>query len=220
MKPSGRPKGVKNKSGHHVYTIEEIDWLKEMYQQYEVPDLTKRFNRKFKCQTTKKAIASTLKRNHITCDRTGQFQKGQSSFNKGKTWDEYMSPEGQKNSRKTTYKKGNVPKNHRKIGSLVMRSDGYVYEKVGEPNICRPKHQLVWEENNGPIKDDHVIIFLDGDHWNYDISNLEMIPRKVHATMCKMGFYSDDQELTILGLKTVELMQKVTERRVENEKQA
>jgi hypothetical protein len=35
-----------------------------------------------------------------------------------------------------------------------------------------------------------------------------------------MGFYSDDRELTILGLKTVELMQKVTERRVENEKQA
>ena len=101
-----------------------------------------------------------------------------------------------------------------------MRSDGYVYEKIAEPNICRPKHHLVWEETHGPIKDDHVIIFLDGNHWNYDISNLEMIPRKVHATMCKMGFYSDDRELTELGIKTVELMQKVVERRVENEKQA
>jgi hypothetical protein len=217
---SGRPKGIKNKNGHHTYTTIEIEWLREMYQTYEVPELTKRFNRKFKCHVTKKAIGSTLKRNHITCDRTGQFQKGQSPINKGKTWDEYMSPQGQAKSRRTTYKKGNIPKNHREIGSLVMRSDGYIYEKIKEPNNCRPKHHLVWEEAHGPIKDDHVIVFLNGDHWNYDISNLAMVPRRVHATMCKMGFYSDDRELTILGLKTVELMQKVTERRVENEKQA
>lgn len=210
---------MKSKRYIHKYTPEEIDWLREMYQIYETPVLTKKFNRKFKCRTTKKAIASTLKRHHITCDRTGQFQKGNTPANKGKTWDQYMSPEGQKNSRKTTFKKGDIPKNHRELGTLVMRSDGYVYEKVAEPNKCRPKHHLVWEENKGPIKEDHVIIFLDGDHWNYDISNLEMIPRRVHATMCKMGFYSDDPELTELGIKTVELMQKVVERRVENEKQ-
>ena len=215
----GRPKGSKNKKGHHVYTTKEIKWLRIMYQIFESPELTKKFNEEFKCNVTVKAIAGVLKRNKITCNRNGQFKKGHVPINKGKTWDEYMSPQGQAKSRKTTYKKGNIPKNHREIGSLVMRSDGYIYEKIKEPNICRPKHHLVWEETHGPIKDDHVIVFLNGDHYNYDISNLAMIPRRVHATMCRMNFYSDDQELTRLGLQTVELMQKIVERNKDYEEQ-
>ena len=218
-KKMGRPKGSKNKRGHHVYTTREIEWLRHMYQVYESPELTKRFNKEFECHVTIKAIVAALKRNNITCDRTGRFKKGQTPINKGKSWDEYMSSKAQAACRKTTFKKGTIPPNHREIGSLVMRSDGYVYEKIAEPNVCIPYHRSVWIENNGPIPEDHIVIFLDGDHINCDISNLELIPRRVHATMCRMNFYSDDPELTRLGIQTVELMQKVVERKKDYEEQ-
>ena len=55
--------------------------------------------------------------NKLKSGLTGRFVKGQISWNKGKKWDDYMSKEGQANSRKTTFKKGNIPPNQRTVGS-------------------------------------------------------------------------------------------------------
>jgi hypothetical protein len=36
----------------------------------------------------------------------------------------------------------------------------------------------VWEEANGPIPAGGIVIFRDGNHENFDLSNLELITRE------------------------------------------
>lgn len=37
-------------------------------------------------------------------------------------------------------------------------------------------HRLVWEKKNGPIPPAHVLTFLDGNHTNVTLENLELVP--------------------------------------------
>ena len=50
---------------------------------------------------------------------------------------------------KTMFRKGNVPATHRPVGTETLRSDGYIWVKVEEPNKWRLKQRLLWEQHNG-----------------------------------------------------------------------
>lgn len=39
-------------------------------------------------------------------------------------------------------------------------------------------HRLIWEESNGPIPEDHYIVFKDGDKSNVALDNLECLSSK------------------------------------------
>lgn len=106
-----------------------------------------------------------------------QFRKGDTPPNKGKKRGEFMSPQGQENSRKTTFKKGNIPPNHRQVGSERITRDGYIEVKTQEPNVFKLKHRVIWEEHNGPIPKGHNIQFRDKNPLNCSIDNLYMISR-------------------------------------------
>ena len=47
-------------------------------------------------------------------------------------------------------------------------------------------HRLVWQDHHGPIPPDHVVVFIDGDNSNVDISNLDCVPRGVHVRFGRM----------------------------------
>ena len=131
--------------------------------------------------------------------KIGQFRKGRTSEMKGKRWSQFMSEEGQANSRKTCFKKGEV-----KRTSPTFRPAGYECvrrEKCGrfyiwiKPEIGRrmmPKHRWIWEQANGPIPKGWNVQFKDGDTMNCELSNLYIIPRskQLHANRAKM---SDEQ---------------------------
>lgn len=111
--------------------------------------------------------------------RTGQFSKGNVSHNKGKKGQ--YAP----GSEKGWFKKGVLPHNHRGAGhERIDTKDGYVIMIVDETNpwtgaATRPvhKHRYLWEQQNGPIPDGHVLKCLDGDKTNTDPSNWELIPQ-------------------------------------------
>lgn len=106
------------------------------------------------------------------------FRKGDNSFNKGKKWDEFMSPDGQKNSIKTTFKKGSKPMNHKPVGSQrIENRDGYLLVKTEEPNVWKLKHRLVWEQHNGKIPRGFNVQFLNKDRSDCRIENLYLISR-------------------------------------------
>ena len=44
------------------------------------------------------------------------------------------------------FAKGNVPPNHRPVGSERISKDGYIEVKVAEPNKWRLKQRVVYEE--------------------------------------------------------------------------
>lgn len=68
------------------------------------------------------------------------MKNGNIPFNKGKKG--YMSAEQYEKCKQTMFKKGNIPANHRPIGSERVGKDGYIlikiYRKIGclNTDIC------------------------------------------------------------------------------------
>lgn len=124
----------------------------------------------------KKMFADTLRLH----GEKSRFKKGQTAYNKGKKWDEFMPKESQEKSKKTQFPKRNVPQNWKPIGWERKTRDGYIEVKVrdeyGEKRVknFELKHRLLWEQVNGPIPNGMMIKFKDGNKENIVIENLFM----------------------------------------------
>lgn len=144
-----------------------LDNYKGRYNQ-ELADL---FNQKFNTNITSRTIKSYKANNKLNSGLTGKFRKGQTPHNKGKK----MPKEVYEKVKHTMFAKGNVPPNHRPVGSERISKDGYIEVKVAEPNKWRLKQRVVYEEAKGKIPEGCPIIFLDGNKRNFDIDNLRCI---------------------------------------------
>lgn len=52
-------------------------------------------------------------------------------------------------ARKTMFRKGNIPANHKPIGYERINADGYIEVKVAEPNKFRLKHRWFGKRISG-----------------------------------------------------------------------
>lgn len=192
------------------YSAEHIQFLKDNVRGISTNELLNKFNNQFNFNITKSALMNLkTKYNLKNGIQGGQFKKGQVSFNKGKTWADYMPEESAKRSLKNAFKKGNVPKNHRPVGSERITKDGYTEIKIAEPNKWELKQRVIYIENFGNVPDGHNIIFLDGDRSNLDITNLKAISRAEDLIMNKNGFFTKDKEVTEVGANTAKLLNKL-----------
>ena len=179
---------------HHVYTQEQIDFIKTAIVGRSYKDVADMFNSHFNQNLTFGQIKGVIARNGFTNGRDCRFHKGQTSFNKGrKGW--YA-----KGTEATRFKKGHTPVNHRPVGSERITVDGYIEIKVKEPRKWRHKHVVIWESKNGPVPKDHVVIFADGDKQNCDIDNLILITRRKLLELNRKGLIFTDADLTKTGL--------------------
>lgn len=153
----------------------------------------------------------------------GRFPKGHTPANKGKTWDEFMSPEGQANSRRTQFKHGEIhgPEGHVKpVGYERVSKDGYIEVKVADGLQSRancnyrPKHHVVWEQANGPIPPHTMIVFADRDKRNFDPDNLVAVDRSIWSTISSKGFKYADRESLEACINVVKLKRAVYEKRL------
>jgi len=201
-----------------IWTEEIIAFMIENYKGKDNIELAKLVNKKFGLNTNGDKIANVkanLKRRKGIDLRTGinkgYFKKGDIPVNKGKTWNEYMSEQGQINSRKTTFKKGNVPDNYRNIGSERINKDGYIEIKVKNPNIWQLKHRYIYENKYGSIPKGHKVIFLDGNKQNLDISNLALVSNTEELILNKRNLRTIDRKTTEAGINVVKLIIKTSE---------
>lgn len=161
----------------------------------------------------------TYKKNHdIHSGLTGRFEKGHIPANKGKTWSEYMSKEGQEHSRKTCYAAGNVPHSHLPIGTVVKAANGYLTRKIGEPNKWEFVHRATWEKYNGPIPDGMLVSFKDGNVENCDINNLMLITRAENARLNNLHLRFSEPELAETGLLIAKVLTAAEERKHKRKK--
>lgn len=88
------------------------------------------------------------------------------------------------------FKKGNVPANRVPMFTELWRGKKrpQLYIKIPQPCPYTnrsfrwySKARYVWEQENGEIPKDYVILHLDGDKVNCAIENLECVPRKALA---------------------------------------
>lgn len=187
------------------YSSEHYEFIKQNVINPEKV-LADMVNKKFNMNVTVGIIGNLKTKLKVRSGlKGGQFQKGQASWNKGKTWDEFMSKAGQENSRKTTFKKGNIPANHKEVGSERLNVDGYWEIKIAEPNKWTLKQKFIWEKANGKAPKGFNVIFADGNRNNFNIENLLLVSDEELLRLNRDGLYLNNKELTESGLVLTKL---------------
>lgn len=168
-------KGVKQ----HEWSEEEIDFLREVYPKHGRTGTTKLFNERYGLDMSESSIKQQVQKHKIRAATNGCFPKGNIPYNKGVP----MSPEQYAKCRPTMFLKGNIPANHKPIGSDRVTKDGYIEVKIAEPNKWELLQVLVMQGMIGRRlkKGVELVRFLDGNTLNCHPDNLILTTRRVNA---------------------------------------
>lgn len=195
-----RQKGIKT----HQWTTEEIQYLKEITPGRHYKEIFELMNKKFEYNFSYSQVTAAIKRYGLKTGFTGRFEKGHISFNKG--------VKGFMGANKTSFKKGNIPKNKKPVGSERVDVDGYTMIKVAEPNVWKLKHRVLYEKHhNVKLNSKDKVIFADGDKTNFDIENLILLNNNQLLIMNKNKLIKDNAELTKVGVNIAKVIEKVNE---------
>lgn len=162
-------------------------------------EMAERINERFSMDYTKQQLKNYYANHHLSSGLTGYFEKGHVPVNKGKKGICACGCE------KSWFRKGNIPTNHRQVGSERVTRDGYVEIKTAEPNVWKLKHRFVWEQKNGPIPKGMIVRFLDGNKENCSINNLELVSGAEHIEITRRDLHSNDPEISRVGIKIAKL---------------
>lgn len=168
------------------WTSEDKAKLQELYPHTKNIDLAKLFGRS-ETAVNAAAFKLGLKKSvsfMYECSSKSFFKKGDISWNKGVKG--YMGPNV------TSFKKGMTPANFVEVGTERLDADGYTYVKVENPNKWELKHRLVWKNLFGDIEHNHVVIFVDGNKTNFELSNLALVHRRELLYFNRWGKYSSE----------------------------
>ena len=98
---------------------------------------------------------------------------------------------------------------HRYGGYTMVKVDdkatGTKKDRRSYKENWRPKHVWVWEQHHGKLPPKHQVIFLDGDHENFNIENLAAIPLQYVMMMNRNGWIKGNAELTKTAVKLCQL---------------
>lgn len=199
----GRPLGVKNKGPRHIWSDEEKQYLAEITPGRGYKEIQSMMSCKFGFDYTHHQIKGAITRNKLNTGRTGRFEKGHATWNKG--------TKGLTKANVTSFKKGQKPHNYKPLGSERITKDGYCEIKVSDTGRrWRPKHVLIYEKHHGKVPKGSAVIFLDGDKRNFDIDNLYLVTRSQLAMLNKNSLIQKDAELTKTAINVVDLMKKIS----------
>lgn len=190
----------------HFYTEEQKSFLTRNIKGRTRKELCEMFNKHFNLNLGLNQITAYVKNNGLSSGIDARFRQGDNPWNKGKKG---ICTGGEQ----TQFKKGQRPHNYKPVGSERVNSDGYVDVKIADPNKWRAKHQLLWEEENGPIPKGYVIIFGDSDRRNFQQDNLILVSKSQLAILNKNQLIKNDADLTRVGIVIADIYKKVGERK-------
>lgn len=146
-----------------------------------------------------------------------QFKKGNIPYTAGKTWDDFMSSESQERSRQNLFPKGHKPHNWDPVGTEKIKSNGYLWRKIAEPDRWKQVHILLWEEKNGPLPEGMCVTFLDGNRMNLSLDNLMLISRAENGYLNGGDMRIGNAEITKAHVGIRRIQERVSE--IEKEKE-
>lgn len=139
-------------------------------------ELATAFNQYFATSRPLNSVVACLKNHHITSGRDCRFSKEQKPWNKG--------VRGYMGANVTSFKRGNLPHNHKPLWSERIDKDGYIEMSVPErnprtgfPTRYKHKHVWIWQQAHGSKPKGAVVIFKDGNNRNFDLDNLLLVGR-------------------------------------------
>ena len=205
--PCGQPKGHTTKT----YPQPVVDYIRANYVGVGPTEMAGRLNAEFGTNYSASQLKGFYGNHGLNSGVTGYFPKGSIPPNKGKKGQYAAGCE------RTWFPKGHTPANKLPIGTVLMKSDGYMWRKLGEgAREWRQEHILVWEAANGPIPKGYKIVFRDGDRTNCDLSNLAMVSNAVHVQMNRRGLRSSNPALTDAGVMIAKVQVAAFERKRRN----
>ena len=166
-----------------MYKKEEKEFLVKFIPGHLSAEIQDVFREKFGRCLTYDQIKNFKGNNKICSGVNTKFKKKHVPANKGKK----MSEEQYAKCKATMFKKGGVPPNYRPVGSERVNVDGYIEIKVKDPNKWKLKHRVVWEQHNGKIPPDKIVIFKDNNPLNCTIDNLMLISKEENLKMNNIG---------------------------------
>jgi hypothetical protein len=202
---SGRPPGFAKGERLRAYTREQAGFIEEKYRQLPLSKVTAEFNARFGTRKTERQIKAFTGNHRIRSGRTGQFTKGQKSWNAG--------TKGVMKPNKGNFTTGHKPANLQPFGyERICPEDGYILIKVDEINPYtgfrgwfRHKQIVVFEQHYGPVPEGHIVRFKDGNKLNCDPANLFTLTRALHVRLNQMGYTDtpDEYKMTVLGMARI-----------------
>ena len=199
--PCGNPKGYSP-----IFPADMEDFIRSVAPGRTTAQIAELVNEHYgRDIITPKQVHAYKTNRHIRSGVDCRFQKGHVSANKGKP----MPADVYEKAKATMFKKGHTPANYLPVGSIVKNTDGYLMRKRSDTGTQRERweflHRAVWIEHNGPIPDDMMVSFKDGDKENCDIENLMLISNAENLELWRSGLRFDDPDLTETGLNIVKL---------------
>ena len=168
-------------------TKEQIEYIFEHYPNEYAKNIAKKLNIKIntiynfahthKLRKSAEFMAMEMERQSEKLKIVGiktRIKKGNIPPNKGQKMPDYIY----KKVQTTFFKKGQEPHNTKFDGyERIDPKDGYIYIRIAKGKFVL-KHRLIWEQHNGKISKDHIVIFINGDKYDLRIENLKLITRK------------------------------------------
>lgn len=164
----------------------ELDLLIQEFPDNYTYHIANRLNRKYASVATKaynmglkksaafKAMESVKQGERLKIvGEKNRLKKGNVPHNKGKK----MPDEAKRKMMATMFKPKHLPHNTKYDGHERIDKEGYTWIRVKKGKF-RLKHRLIWEQANGKIPPNMVIIFKDRNSQHITLENLEMITTK------------------------------------------
>lgn len=174
-----------------VWTPEALAWAREFVPGHSWREISAEHERVFGTPLTRSMVNNAKRRAGVRSGTTGgRYERGNVPANKGRTWDEYLTPEQQERCRATQFRKGQLPHN---AGELLDERfvDGFWEVKVdcrdarNTPGLWIPRARLEWERANGREWPEGCrALHLDRDPLNDDADNIEPIPTELWPMVC------------------------------------
>lgn len=200
-----------------LFNDEEVKYLKEIIPGKTSDKIALDFNAKFNREITMKQIQRFKKYHKIRSGVVTQWGHGQVN--------RYKLPPGQcvPNGEQTRFKEGNHPHNTQPVGTVLMKSDGYIYKKIAETKPSRfgwkQLHRLIWEDAHGPVPKNMCLIFLNQNKNDVRLDNLALITRAENVRMNRLNLFSEDPEITKAGLNIARIIIQIANVKRRSDKQ-
>lgn len=188
-----------------MLTKEQQDFILANYKGKSHRKMAELLNAKFGLSISKTVCRRFYNKHGLNSGLTGRFQKGHDPANKGKK----LAASVIAKVKKTWFKQGHTPHNHKPVGSERITKDGYTKIKVAEPDFWRLKHQVIYEKFYGKIPKGYAVCFADMNKKNFEKDNLVLVSRSELATMNKKNKFSEFSDITKTELNLLRFERKI-----------
>lgn len=193
--PCGSPKGAPSKK----FPAPVSEYIRKHYEGVGHEAMASQLNKIFGTTYTAAQIKSYYGNHKLNSGLTGRFEKGSIPHNKGQKG--VCAP----GCEKTWFQKGHQPAGTVPVGTIVTKTDGYLWKKIDDKpggwlQNWKQLHLLLWEEANGPVPEGYRVTFKDGNKQNCTLENLTLVSMAENAVMNRCGLRFENPEHTETGI--------------------